>query len=296
MKFAKLFISITLFCILLTGCKDKDDNEDTLNNYVLDTAVKFLYDYCGYQIDLNDYYLVESSSNIQNEFPRDYFVLENNNPILSFTIIYSNEPLYGGYVYSYGDGQIAFSKYDVEINKDINLNNKTKIMIDNSLIKNENIICKINDIDGIKPISSNEIAEMVDFDYFDTSKNEVCISDPIINYYAQLENYPSYVNRKEIIVNALQDTTIRYLVLKDNNCIGIIEYDAYYENGILNQIKTNEINPECKFIITTNGANNMYYLTGDKIKDEVEINKYNRISNAFIDIYNELVKTKAYLN
>lgn len=296
MKFAKLFISITLFCILLTGCNEKDDNEDTLNNYVLDTAVRFLYDYCGYQIDLNDYYLVESSSNIQNEFPRDYFVLENNDPILSFTIIYSNEPLYGGYVYSYGDGQIAYSKYDVEINKDINLNNITKIMIDNSLIKNENIICKINDIDGIKPISSNEIAEMIDFDFFGISKNDVSISDPIINYYAQLENYPSYVNRKEIIVNALQDATIRYLVLKDNNCIGIIEYDAYYENVILNQIKTNEINPECKFIITTNGTNNKYYLTGDKIKDEVEINKYNRISNAFIDIYNELVKTKAYLN
>ena len=286
----KIIVSVLIICFIFGGCKSKDEKAEILNNYVLDTTVHFCYDICGYQTDLYDYYLVESTKNVPNEFPRDYYVLENDTPILSFTIIYSDEPLYGGFVCLYGDGQIAYSRYDTDVSSDVEYNNKTKLCIDDYLIKDEDTVYETRNIEDIRIVSSEEIKKLMDCEYYDLSKEEIEISDPIVNYYAQLENYPSYINRKDIKVVALQDTLVHYLVLKNNECIGVIEYDAFYENEIVNQSKTNEISSDCKFMITSSWTSDVYYLTGDKTKDDLEISKHGRASNAFNRVYNELTK------
>ena len=274
--------------MMLCSCDKKENKESILENYAIDTAIHFCYDTAGYDMDANSYYLVESSNNAKGDFPADYYVLENDKPILFFTIIYSDEPLYGGFVCEYGDGQIAYSKMDINLSNDIKYNDESKINLNNYLIKDEDTQLEIIDIEGMRILSKDEIKPLIDFESLQIKENEIEISDPIINYYAQLENYPNYINRKNIVVKAMKDTTINYLVIKDDKCIGLIKYDSYYENKILEQIKTDEIRKDCKFIITTSGASFPYYLTGDREKDNSELNKYIRNANALFKAYEEL--------
>lgn len=289
-KTGKFIICFIFICIIFTGCEKKNDKSQILNNYVLDTAVHFCYDIIGYNTQLNNYYIVESNNNIPEGFPRDYYILENDTPVFSFTVNYSDEPMYGGYVCLYGEGQIAFSKYSLDVKNNIQFNDQSKVCLNEYLLKDEDIVFDLINIEDIRIVSGDDIKSLMDYEYFKSSKEEIEISNPIINYYAQLENYPSYINRKDILAKVIEDVIIRYLVIKDNQAIGIIEYDAYYDNKIIKQYKTNDIDIDCKFMITTNGASNVYYLTGNITKDIKEINKYTRISNAFKNAYEQLCK------